>query len=217
MSEAYYVIASSTLLIYLVFYVKKYIQTSYLYFCLYLFFMLSLDLTAYFVYDDGAGRDNLHIYNLLTFLEFNMLFLFYKQISKDALTKKVIKYVSYLFNTIYIMSALYYAYYLSFWSTYNSVAAISGSILMAIVLFLFYREMLLSDKVLNFKKEHSFWITLGLLVYYLGTSPVTSLLNYLKEKSIITLDDFTVIQFCMVTFMQACFIFGILWSYKKAK
>jgi hypothetical protein len=179
--------------------------------------MLSLDLTAYMVYADGSGKDNLHIYNFLTLLEFNMLFLFYKRISKDSITKNVIKYATYLFNSVYVVSAIIYAYQYSFWSTYNSVATITGSILIAIVLFLYYRELLLSDKVVNYKKELSFWITLGLLVYYLGTSPVTSLLNYLKEKSIITLDDFTVIQFCMVVFMQACFIFGILWSYKKVK
>jgi hypothetical protein len=178
--------------------------------------MVSLDYLAYNV-RVILEVDNLHIYNFLTLVEFNMLFLFCKGISKEKLTKTIIKYSLLLFNIIFIITTAVYIYRSQFFDTYNSVATAVGSILIAIVLFLFFREMLLSNKVLNFKKELPFWITLGLLVYYLGSTPVTSLMNFLKEKSIITVQDFNVIQLYLLAFMHACFIFGILWSYKRVK
>jgi hypothetical protein len=215
MSEAYYLIAFSSVLLYLIFYVKKSLSSAYLYFWFYLLGMFSLDLLAYIVYQ--MGGENLYIYNFLTLIEFNMLFFFYKGISHEKLTKKIINASSFIFNITYLSSTGYYIYSSSFKDTYNSITTAVGSILIAIVLFLFFRELLLSNKVLNFKKELSFWITLGLLVYYLGSTPVTSLLNFLNERSIITIENFTVIQFSLGSFMHACFIFGILWSYKRVK
>jgi len=216
MKEAYYAIAFSSALIYLIFYFKKDISTQYLYLLVYLFAMFSLDLLSYILFYH-LGQGNIYVYNFLTLVEFNMLFLFYKGVSHQKLTKKVIQYGSLIFNLSYVASTGYYIYQSSFFRAYNSIATAVGSILIAIVLFLFFRELLLSDKVLNFKKELTFWITLGFLVYYLGSTPVISLLNFLSKRSIIELGNATTIQFFLGAFMHGCLIFGILWSHKRVK
>jgi hypothetical protein len=100
---------------------------------------------------------------------------------------------------------------------YNSISSASGSILMSVILFLFFRELLVSNKIVNYKRDLSFWISFGLLVYYLGSTPAVSLLNFLSKSSAIRIEDFEFIHFYLALFMQSCFIFGILWSQKKVK
>jgi hypothetical protein len=176
--------------------------------------MFSLDFTANILYE--FDYENLYVYNVLTLIEFNILFFLYKKLSHEPLTQKLIRIGLPLFNLIWLSSTIFYIVQGQFWK-YNPVSAASGSILVSLVLVLFFREMLVSNKILNYKKDLSFWISFGLLVYYLGTTPVASLLNFLSKHSKITIYDFTSIQFYLSVFMQSCFIFGILWSQKKAK
>ncbi len=161
--------------------------------------------------------DNLWVYNTLTFVEFNFLFLFAKQILFSAKTQKTVTVVRILFNVVYFLTTLYYLYQGTYFEVYNSIASISGSLLIAIVLFLFYKDFLSSNEILNYKRSLTFWIAFGLLFYYLGTIPITSILNNMKGTSMAVIDYLYNIQFVLVIFMYSCFILGALWSQKRVK
>lgn len=216
-TNIYYLITFCSVLLYTIFYIKGALPKTYKHFLLYVYLMLSLDFYANYLYENK--ETNLHIYNLLTLLEFNVLFMFYKKLSRDVAVQKAIKFSILLFNVIYVISILYYVFVvkIKYYVEYNSISASSGSILISIILFLFFKELLVSNKILNYKRDLSFWITFGLLVYYLGSTPVVSLLNFLNDNSTITIDNFESIHFYLAVFMQSCFIFGILWSQKKVK
>ncbi|ARV16136.1 hypothetical protein BTO07_13725 [Polaribacter sp. SA4-12] len=163
------------------------------------------------------GYDNLWVYNSLTFIEFNCLFFFLIGVILSIKIKKIVLYIVYIFNTIYILTNIYYLWLEDYFVTYNSIASISGSFLISIVIFLFFRDFLNSDKILNYRKTLSFWISFGLLFYYLGTIPFTSIinfLNYIPQSSKIYLIK---VQFFLTIFMYCCFIFGALWSQKRVK
>lgn len=201
-------------MVYLIYYYTKRIDKKIKHFLWYLFFTFLLGIISeiLFIY----GQKNLYVYNTLTLLEFNVLFLLYNKISQEKITKAAIKYGSIVFNIIYICSTFYYLSTSLFLEKYNIISTASGSILVSVVLFLFLREFLISNKIVNYTKTLSFWITFGLFIYYLGTTPAVSLLNFLSKESNI-IEDFTNIQFYLSVFMHSCFIFGVLWSQNKVK
>ena len=219
-----YSIALGSAILYTVMYMKGTLSKKYKYFVFFLISMFSLDFIANLLYEiqdfiEGYEGNNLPVYALLTLLEFNFLFLFYKGLSEDKITKKVIWFNTWLFNIIFIISTLHYLYSGIFLDEYNSIASTSGGILIAIVFFMFMREFLISNKILNYKKNLTFWITFGLLFYYLASIPASLFLNYSEFDSIeagkAAADDHALIHFYLGLFMHSCFMFGLLWSKKK--
>ena len=174
--------------------------------------MFSFEMITYY-----KVKDNLFIYNILTFLEFNCLFFFLKEILIPKSTKKNVIVIISIFNVIYISSFIYYLTIGCYFTKYNLIASISGSLLLTITLFLYFKEFLVSNDILNFKKTLSFWIAVGLLVYYLGTIPITSIINSLGNISSQDMEKLFKIQIVLSILMHSCFIFGALWSQKKVK
>ena len=98
---------------------------------------------------------------------------------------------------------------------YNEIASISGSFSITIAIFLFFKDFINSDRILNFKKSLSFWIAVGLLIYYFGTIPITSIMNSMQSITKSEVYLLFNIQYVLVTIMYSIFIFGALWSQKK--
>jgi hypothetical protein len=201
-----------SVLLYVACYFKNSFDIGLKYFVAYLFFNFLFEMIT--LYKD---KDNLPIYNLLTLIEFNCLFFFLKDILELKLTKKKVIIVIVIFNIIYVLSSVYYLIIDCFFTKYNLFASISGSVLLTLTLFLFFKDFLNSNKILNFRKTITFWISFGLLVYYLGTIPITSIMNSMKNISKTDLDMLFNIQIFLSIFMYSCFIFGALWNQKQVK
>ena len=210
-----YFLSLVTTVIYVIFYIKKSFDINLKYFLAFLLAMCLLEIVASFV--KRMGFYNLIVYNILTLLEFNFLLLFIKNILNSSKSKKIINFLLKIFNIIYTSSSLYYIWINSYLSTYNSVASIIGSILVSIAVFLFLRDFLNSDKILNYWKTLSFWISFGLLIYYLGTIPFTSIMNFISNITLESKLLLIKIQYLLTTLMYTCFIFGALWGQKILK
>jgi hypothetical protein len=211
-----YILYFVAIVVYAIFYFKKSFDVDLKYFLGYLIAMFACEMIASYV-KYSLELDNLWVYNTLTFVEFNFLFLFAKQILFSAKTRKTVTGLIILFNVVYFLTTLYYLYQGTYFEVYNSIASISGSLLIAIVLFLFYKDFLSSNEILNYKRSLTFWIAFGLLCYYLGTIPITSILNNMKGTSRAVIDYLYNIQLVLVIFMYSCFILGALWSQKRVK
>lgn len=219
-----YAVSFSSAILYSVFYKKGVLSKKYKYFVLFLIAVFTFDFTCSVIYEikqyyELEELSNNSVYTVLTFLEFNLLFLFYRQISEDETTKKVTKYVSILFNVGYFVSVGYFIYNSNFWMGYNYHASILGSILVAIILMMFLRELLISDKILNYKRNVNFWITFGALFYYLATLPGLLLsdpsLFELSKEYEVAREAYFIVQSYVGTFMHSCFIFGFFMSRKN--
>ncbi|WP_341221156.1 hypothetical protein [Polaribacter atrinae] len=216
MDKLIYILYFLAIVLYTIFYFKRSFDVDLKYFLGYLVAMFACEMIASYV-KYNLELDNLWVYNTLTFVEFNFLFLFAKQILFSVKTQKTVTGVIILFNVVYFLTTIYYLYQGTYFEIYNSIASISGSLLIAIVLFLFYKDFLSSNEILNYKRSLTFWIAFGLLFYYLGTIPITSILNNMKGTSIAVIDYLYNIQFVLVIFMYSCFILGALWSQKRVK
>jgi hypothetical protein len=176
--------------------------------------MSSSEIIAHYV-GDVLKLDNLLVYNILTYFEFNCLLFFIKEILSFKKTKKVVTAIILVFNVIYLLSTLYLCFQGNYMLKYNEIASISGSFSITIAIFLFFKDFINSDRILNFKKSLSFWIAVGLLIYYLGTIPITSIMNSMQSITKSEVYLLFNIQYVLVTIMYSIFIFGALWSQKK--
>ena len=201
-------------LIYIICFFKELFDINLKYFTFYLVFMSSFEIIAHYV-SDILELDTLLIYNILTFFEFNCLLFFIREILSFKKTKKVVTVIVLVFNVIYLLSTLYLCFQGNYMLKYNEIASISGSFSITIAIFLFFKDFINSDRILNFKKSLSFWIAVGLLIYYLGTIPITSIMNSMQSITKSEVHLLFNIQYVLVTIMYSIFIFGALWSQKK--
>lgn len=147
------------------------------------------------------------LYFIYTFFEFNTYFLMYYSITKVASTKKIITLFALIFNLIYIAEIIKYGIYLNS----STVSLIVGSLFISIVLILYLKEFLYSDKILNYSKSFYFWVTIGALVYYLGSIPFQAIIPYLKNRNLYF------IQYFLAISIEICIIIGFLWSKRETK
>lgn len=210
-----YILMFLSVLIYTVFYIRKAFDIDLKYFLMYLYFISISSIIASYLRNKYGY--NLIVFNILIFWEFNCLFFFFKEILESKSTKKKVLNTIYIFNIIYILSNLYFLYRGDFLNEYNLIASISGSVLITIVLFYFFKDLLNSNKILNYKKTLTFWISFGLLVYYIGTIPLTSIMNSMTGISKTLIVYLFRIQVSLSIFIYSCFILGALWSQKKVR
>jgi hypothetical protein len=57
-----------------------------------------------------------------------------------------------------------------------------GNLLLLLLVFSFFFSLMASDEILNFKTNMLFWVSLGLLIFYVGSFPYFGLVNYLAKN-----------------------------------
>lgn len=151
-----------------------------------------------FYYLKVIEEHSAEVYNIYTFFEFNLVALIYYSLIKEAKSLKLILTLSLLFNLIYVVSFFYEAL--------SSYTAIIQAPIVAVFFVFYLKELLNSDKILNYKKHLPFWITAGFIIFYLSSIPF----QFIRE----TLDNRRMffIQMFLIYIMHSCFIYGLLWS-----
>lgn len=88
---------------------------------------------------------------------------------------------------------------------------IIGNVLISIYILMYLRVLLLSNEILNYKKQLPFWVSVGFLVFYLASIPFFSMHKYFENRSI-----YYVINI-LVILMNLIISFGLIWSNKEMK
>ncbi len=145
-------------------------------------------------------KDNQSIYNIYTFFEFNLVSIIYYTLNKERLSRMVIRYLVGIFNCIYFLS-----FYFLILQNYTVTV---GALMVSVFMILYLKELLNSDKIIEYKQEVSFWITVGMLFYYLCTIPFLALVYFIGLKGVFLFKIINIIT--IITHL--CFIFGLLWS-----
>jgi hypothetical protein len=148
---------------------------------------------------------NIWFFNLYTFFEFLWVATIYFSLNKEKSSKKIIKYTSIVFYIIYFLSFQF--------TILQNYTVILLALFVTFFMFIHLKELLNSNKIINFKKEISFWITVGFLIYYLGTIPFFSLLYIGKMYDRIL---FTILSVIVIA-MHLVLIGGLIWSKRIQK
>ncbi len=110
----------------------------------------------------------------------------------------------------FLVAAIFVTWLLVFFKhEFFFLLIILGSLNTAILGILYLRELLLSDKILNYKRILPFWVSVGFLVFYLPSIPFFSLLKYMRDRGL-----FFIISILII--LRSIFIiYGLLCSNKE--
>ncbi|CAM1360986.1 conserved membrane hypothetical protein [Tenacibaculum litopenaei] len=86
---------------------------------------------------------------------------------------------------------------------------IFGSLCIAVYALWYLRELLLSDKILVYKKMISFWVAVAFLIFHLSSVPFFSMVHYMQTRGL-----FFVLN-VLIILMNLLIIFGFVCSKKE--
>ncbi len=181
------------------FYVNKHKQKYFKYFIAYAAVIFIVE----YIGNVLIKKNNGYVYDIYTFFEFNLVAIIYYHLNKEKFSLRVIKYMTVIFNVIYFLS-----FYFDFLQRYIVVTL---AFILSLFMILYFKELLSSNKIINYRKNLSFWITTGMLFYYLTTIPYLALV-YITD---LTNDYANFIIRLITVATHLCFITGIICSQKK--
>lgn len=208
-------------------YYKKYQRTAAKYFIFFLVFVAiceSLCTYTYYVRPDrflnfliGTKFQKNHWFSTLYWVIGAVLFYsfyFYKVLKTD-LYKKIIKYISYgflIFSSIYIA-----CHWEKFFFQFFTVFDVLGAIIICTCSILYFIEILVSDKILEFYNSINFYISATIFIWWLIITPLSFYsvyFTYEVGKNFFDLDfvhlRWQIILFSNI-FMYLTFTFAFIW------
>ncbi|PKV49380.1 hypothetical protein ATE84_1402 [Aquimarina sp. MAR_2010_214] len=177
-------------------------------FSIFLIYIFINDIIAYNTRHWFPNSNNLILYNISTTSTFLFLFFIYHWHTKEKTSKRFIKY----FITLYIITLFICGFYENYLVQLQSIPFLLGAFLLMISIIFYYAELLKSEQMQEIKKEFLFWISAGLLIYYMGITPFSIVRNYYasqNEPSIIF-----ILNSILSIIMNSCFIAGFLFHKK---
>lgn len=153
---------------------------------------------------------NSWLFNLYVIGSMFFFIIFYRQFIKNkklkrVLTLLIIASILVVSFNFYLEKSLFYVNILKYnfiWTTFSVFICVS----------IYFYELLLSDNILIFYKSTLFYISIGILLWWLIYPPMIFYMPYYREiyPNVISIRS-TIIIFANV-YMYGCFIIGFLWG-----
>ncbi|MBK9257138.1 MAG: hypothetical protein IPM42_16800 [Saprospiraceae bacterium] len=147
------------------------------------------------------------VYNVFTLLIFVLFIRLFYTHTHSAKWKKLMMAFSFLLVLIFLADNLWNQ---SLFSELQIFTYLSGAVFLIISISGYLYEMIDSDRIIYFYKLRSFWVSLGLLLFYVPFIPILVGSNY-------QLFDFNVRFILIISLniiMHICFITSYLWGEK---
>jgi hypothetical protein len=157
-----------------------------------LVFTLAVDVGAV-LYSYYFKKSNHFIINIYLPVSFSFYFLIF---SKTFETKKF-KTIIYTAFIVYLLFFLYDIIFIEGLYYFNTYSYCLGSILIVMCCLLYFMRLFTSDRLMNYFTIPMFWISTGLLFFFVGSLVLMSLMRYIIENHIDP--DGRIYEFIMVT------------------
>lgn len=163
------------------------------------------------VYDDREA--NLALYNYFGIpIQFLFFFwLFYRFFKTEKLRRWPIAGLA-----IYLACWMAERFFLTVTRTwFMSFSYTVGNIILLVLIILFFIKFINSDEILKYKQSMMFWVSLGLLAFYLGTFPYYALRNTLFDNYKQLANVYFYISFGLDYLMYILFTIAFIWGRPK--
>lgn len=201
-------------------YFYKYKHTPMKYFLGILWYITITEYTGWFTseqkifgfFDEQGRHYNLWIYNLLYTIFYPVVLTIYIRSVKNIAYKKWLKF----FIAFYLLFAIInWSFIQDFRFEWAELPDIIGSLFLAIAIVFYFISLLRSEQIIIYHKKLLFWISVGLLLFHIGTIPFTiEVTKYALMKSI---HNLFLIIWVLAILMYLIFTFGFIWSNKEEK
>lgn len=147
-------------------------HTTQQHFVYYLGFVMLVELFGYLIPQLFHVKSQF-VYNIYVIVSFLFYLLWFRRILKH---NKAIPF----FIIVFAISVFLAIIYEDFWQSLWKIPLITGTILLLISSVLYYKELLQSNAILDYKKSQTFWIVTGLLIFHIGFLPLLLAQPYIK-------------------------------------
>jgi hypothetical protein len=197
-------------------YFKKIRKTPWQWFPVFLLLIVLSELLGHYLVATGNKIYNRNLYHYLVIPgEFIFYFwLFYKyHLSKKLFISCITLYLlAWGFDTWILNQD---AYKVPYW--FSSLSYSVGNLVLVILILKYFLQLVNSNSILFFKSSNLFWVSTGLLVFFLGTFPYFGLRNLLHKNYTQTFWTYTYIMFYLNYFMYIMFSISFIWGKPNSK
>ncbi len=148
-----------------------------------------------------------NLYNSLFFLFFYHVF---RSFIKNRNFKKWILYSAILF----LAATFIDPFFESFIDFPQLLSYIVGGCVLIFCIILYYIEILTTSKILVIKHDILFWISVGLLLFYVGYLPIKFTRTFFASSQDLFM-TLRLVHWILIFIMHSCFIIGFVWTKKR--
>jgi len=167
---------------------------------------LVTEILAVYVIKHYHLSNNYLIYSSYMLVEYCLYAVYFKFIIHGSKARQFISAFLMAFPVVWIITT-FYIFHKNGWNSYVVLFGDAFTIAMCIV---YFREVFISDQLIDFKVSPEFWIAAALLIFSCCELPITGILNYLAvkyQKEALLLED--VLQLLNI-FMYLIIIYAYL-------
>ncbi len=188
-------------------YFYKYKSTPLKYFLMLLWLVVCVEFFGKFYFK--IFHSNYIVFNIYHFINFTTLLLLYRALIENRVYKKWVSF----FVPTYIISFFINLSFQDYFTQIQTFPFIIGALLVIISIIFYFLEVLNTNKVLYVSKNLLFWISIGLLIYFVGKIPTRLMRNYWAEISYY--ESIFIVEYILSIFMNICFIIGFICTGKQ--
>ncbi len=184
---------------------------------MYLVFVVISELFGYYlmVFFPHNLKVNLSFYR---YFEIPVEFIFFFALFYLSAREPGRKTLPALFIIIYLLSIVFDEFYFSRKThLFDSISYTIGNLLLLILILRFFVQMVTSDDIMTFRQNMLFWVSLGLLFFYLGSFPFYALLNMMGPKHHDLMNTYKYIVYGLNSTMYLMFTFSFIWGKTNIK
>ncbi|WAC03523.1 hypothetical protein N7U66_08600 [Lacinutrix neustonica] len=189
-------------------YYHKYKHTFLKYFLLLLWYTTINGFLCRFLHENYILRNNSLLYNVYHLINFTFLFTLFRTYIKENIHKKWITAFAITYIACFFLNLIWQNYLIEI----QTIPFIIGAVFIIISITFYFLEVLKTDKVLYVSKNLLFWISIGLLLYFVGKIPTRIVRNY--WENITYYEDILIAEYILSIVMNICFIIGFICSKK---
>jgi len=108
--------------------------------------------------------NNNKMYNIFTSIEFIFYSLLFRSVIEDSSIKKIILSAIFVYPILFLINTAF----IQNFSHFHTITYRIGSIMVVTWCYLYFRQLMLSEKYISLFRNPLFWISTGLLFFYTG-------------------------------------------------
>lgn len=192
----------------------KKIKTSFWkWFPFYLAIIVIVELTAdYFTYTDNSAFRNSMYNNFSIPLEFLFFYWVYYRCATGKKKKTLVILCTVIYLIGFILDQVNFSKTNYF---FDSFSYSIGNLVLLVCIISFFFQLLNSNDILHYKTSMIFWVSLGVLIFYLGSLPFYGFYNLLYKKYHALFIFYTYIMFACNWIMYSLFTVAFVWGKPK--
>ena len=167
-----------------------------------------IGLSLLYLFKNAGGSRDFYNYFVIPF-EFLFLIWLYYQYFKDEKARYIPVAGAIIYLGSWVINLTIFPD-LNFWAM--PLPYLVGVIILLLLVILFFFRLVYSDEILGYKRNMMFWVSLGILIFYLVTSPFFGLRQMLYDKYRDIFWIYFYAQFAVNYMMYMFSTIGFLWS-----